>query len=352
MKSSFALLVVSCLGLSCFAVCPSADLTGDCYVDIADFAEFALQWLTGDGVPDDMVSIPGGAFQMGDSLYEGSPIELPVHTVTLDSFFMGKYPITNGQYAAFLNSVFSQGLISIVSGVVYQADSGTSYPYCDTYASVTSSQIEYIDGFFSVRRKSGRSMENDPIVGVSWFGAAAYCNWRSEQEDKEPCYDLLTWNCDFSKNGYRLPTEAQWEYAARGGLVGKRFPWGDLITHRQANYFSSSVYTYDVSSTRYYHPTWNDGTIPYTFPVGSYAANDYGLYDMAGNVWQWCNDWYIDYTAQPQINPTGPKTGSSRVLRGGSWGGNASLCRVVYRNGGIRPMSRSCFFGFRIALGN
>jgi hypothetical protein len=77
MKSSFALLVVSCLGLSCFAVCPSADLTGDCYVDIADFAEFALQWLTGDGVPDDMVSIPGGAFQMGDSIYEGSPIELP-----------------------------------------------------------------------------------------------------------------------------------------------------------------------------------------------------------------------------------------------------------------------------------
>ncbi len=75
-------------------------------------------------------------------------------------------------------------MISIVSGVVYQADSGTSYPYCDTYASVTSSQIEYIDGFFSVRRKSGRSMENDPIVGVSWFGAAAYCNWRSEQKTK------------------------------------------------------------------------------------------------------------------------------------------------------------------------
>lgn len=299
--------------------------------------------------PDGMVYIPGGTFQMGDSFSEGNSNERPVHSVTLNSFYMGKYEITNGQYCNFLNSALSQGLISVSSNIVYKAGSGTSYLYCDTYQSSTNSQINWNGSTFTVRTKSGRSMANDPMVRVSWYGAVAYCNWRSQQEGKQACYNLTTWERDTSKKGYHLPTEAQWEYAARGGLSGKRFPWGDTITHNQANYSSSSSYSYDISSTRGYHPTWNDGVTPYTSPVGSFAANGFGLHDMAGNVWEWCNDWYGSYSSGSQTNPTGSTTGTYRVLRGGSWLNIAGGCRVATR-GGNDPLIRFNHDGFRLSL--
>ena len=274
---------------------------------------------------------------------------LPVHSVTLSPFYMGRYEVTNQQYCDFLNSAYSQNLITVTSNVVYQAGSGTSYPYCDTYQSYMYSQINWNGSSFSVRTKSGRDMSNDPMVQVSWYGAVAYCNWRSQQEGKPQCYDLTTWACNFNKKGYHLPTEAQWEYAARGGISGMRFPWGDTITHSQANYESNSYYSYDISPTRGYHPTWNDGVYPYTSPVGSFPANGYGLYDMAGNVWEWCNDWYGSYTSSPKTNPTGPTTGSYRVLRGGVWDYYAFLCRVAYRNY-YTPSSCGNGCGFRLSL--
>jgi sulfatase modifying factor 1 len=340
----------------CLAACPSADLTGDCFVDYEDFALMAAQWLTCDPcIPNDMAYIPNGEFQMGDSFSEGCSYERPVHTVTLDSYFMGKYEITNRQYCDYLNSAL--GLITVTSGVVYKAGSGTSYPYCDTSTSNSYSQIAYSGGVFSVRTKSGRDMSDDPMVLVSWYGAVAYCNWRSQQGGKEQCYNLSTWNCDFNKHGYRLATEAEWEYAARGGLSGRRFPWGDTISHSQANYYSywsggHPSYPYDVSPTEGYHPNWDD-VYPYTSPGGSFAANNYGLYDMAGNVWEWCNDWYSGsyYSSSPTNNPTGPITGSSRVLRGGSWYSSASLCRVAYRYYyGFGPDNRDFYNGFRCVL--
>jgi formylglycine-generating enzyme required for sulfatase activity len=298
-----------------------------------------------------MVSIPGGTFQMGDSKGDGWSDELPLHTVTLSPFHMGRYDITNQQYCAFLESALSQGLIAVTSGVVYKAGSGTSYPYCDTNSSSSYSQISYSGGVFNVRTKGGRSMANDPMVHVSWYGSVAYCNWRSQQEGKEQCYNFSTWVCDFTKNGYHLPTEAQWEYAARGGLSGKRFPWGDTITHSQANYYSYSGYSYDLGGPPWgYHPTWSaDGITPYTSPVGSFAANGYGLYDMTGNVWQWCNDWSGSYSSSPQTNPTGPTSGSYRVLRGGGWVYDADICRVSFRFN-YDPFSRIYYYGFRVVM--
>jgi formylglycine-generating enzyme len=342
-------MILSLHVVFCLAACPSADLTGDCYVDLEDLAVLAGQWLMGNRIPEDMVPIPAGTFQMGDSFSEAYSDERPVHTVTLSSFYTSKYEITNGQYCEFLNSALSQGLITVSGGVVYKAGSGTSYPYCDTSTFDCFSQIAYSGGAFSVPTKGGRSMSNDPMVDVSWYGAVAYCNWRSQQEGRQLCYNLSTWTCDFGKNGYHLPTEAQWEYAARGGLSGKRFPWGNTITHSQANYYSDSSYSYDISPTRGDHPTWCDGIWPYTSPAGSFPLNGYGLYDMAGNVWEWCNDWHGGYSSSSQTSPTGPTSGTYRVLRGGSWYLGADGCRVAYR-GLLRPDYRGYIGGFRVSL--
>ena len=201
-------------------------------------------------------------------------------------------------------------------------------------------------------------MSDDPMVMVSWYGAASYCNWQSSEEGYESCYDLSTWECDFSKNGYRLPTEAEWEYAARGGEHDPyyRFGWGDTISHSQSNYYSfwqggSPYYPYDVSPTEGYHPIWDDGIYPYTASVGSFSPNGYGLYDMSGNVFEWCNDWYLNnyYFSSPVNNPTGPTSGTYRVVRGGSWDTTASPCRVAFRSG-YKPDDRSYGLGFRVVL--
>ena len=344
-------IVIAISGNFALGVCPSADLTGDCFVDYEDFALMAAQWLTGDPcIPEDMVRIPGGTFQMGDSLGDGWSGELPVHTVTVDSFYMGRCEVSNRQYCDYLNSAIGS-TIYVLGGVVY--GSGNNQGYCDTSTSSSYSQIAYSGGVFSVRTKNGRDMSNDPMVEVSWYGSVAYCNWRSQQEGKQQCYDLSTWACDFGKHGYRLATEAEWEYAARGGLSGRRFPWGDTITHSQANYYSyweggHPYYSYDVSPSEGYHPTWDD-VYPYTSPGGSFAANNYGLYDMAGNVWEWCNDWYGSYSSASQTNPTGPITGSYRVLRGGGWYHVAYSCRVAYRIY-YWPGYRVGGLGFRLVL--
>ena len=344
-------LVIAVSGNFALAGCPSADLTGDCFVDFEDFAQMAAQWLTGDPcIPDDMLYIPDGGFEMADNFNEGWSNELPLHPVLLDSFFMGKYEVTNAQYCAYLNSGFGTG-IYFSGGVVY--GSGNNQRYCWTHSADAGSQIDYSGGVFSVRTKSGRDMSDDPMVQVSWYGAAAYCNWRSQEEGKELCYDLSTWNCDFSKKGFRLATEAEWEYAARGGLSHRRFPWGDTISHSQANYYSYSDYSYDISPTRGYHPTWDDGVWPYTSPVGSFAANGYGLYDMAGNVWEWCNDWYDRdyYDYSPTNNPPGPTSGSYRVIRGGAWSFGGYGSRVSDRYyGRAHPKPAPPSVGFRLAL--
>jgi formylglycine-generating enzyme len=368
-------VILSLWGMQVNAECPSMDFTGDCFVDLADFAVFAEQWLTGDRLPEDMVVIPAGTFQMGNSkdAGEGYTDELPVHTVTVDSFAMGKYEITNGQYSAFLKSAYPSQL-KMINGVLFAADDDDNrYPYCDTSIYSSNSQIGFSNNTFSVQTKGGRDMTNDPMVMVGWYGAVAYCNWRSQQEGKQPCYDLSTWTCDFSQKGYRLATEAEWEYAARGRRSGSRFPWGDTINQTQANYFSYPL-SYDVSPVLYQiHPLWNDGQYPYTSPVGFFdgtlksksqydwpdsatsyqtasGANGYGLYDMEGNVWEWCHDAYGSYSSESQTNPTGPGTGSSRVLRGGSWYSGADKCRVSSRNSALPDYRNSSDYGFRVVL--
>jgi formylglycine-generating enzyme required for sulfatase activity len=348
------------------------DWVGD--VDFVDMHIIAENWLREQSIPSEMVFIPAGTFQMGDSKNEGYSRERPVHTVTLGSYYISKYEIALSEYRQYLNSAIGS-TIYVSGGEVY--GSGNNQLYCDTSTADSDSQIAYSGGVFTVRTKGVRNMSYDPMGQVSWYGAVAYCNWRSQQDGYEQCYNLSTWVCDFNKKGYRLATEAEWEYAARGGLVGNRFPWGDTISQTQANFYSSTSYLYDESPVKnQYHPLCIDITYPYTSPVGFFdgtmkykadyqwpgsatsyqttiGMNNFDLYDMAGNVWEWCNDWYSGtyYSSSPPNNPTGPTSGSSRVLRGGDWYDSKGCwcCRVANRNYGT-PATRYCNWGFRVVL--
>ncbi|MBP7937731.1 MAG: SUMF1/EgtB/PvdO family nonheme iron enzyme [Phycisphaerae bacterium] len=328
--------------------------------------------------PAGMELISAGEFLMGDTFTEGSTEEQPVHAVYVGAFYMDRYEVTNQQYADALNWAKSQGnLITVNYNVVYKYSSST--PYCSTALSSSYSQITWDGSTFGV--VAGK--EDYPMVMVSWYGSVAYANWRSGMEGRPLGYDLSTWNCIWN-SGYRLPTEAEWERAARGGVAGHRFPWSDNddIQHARANYSSSTDYSYDDSPTRGDHPLWGVLPYPFTSPVGffdgsmrsradfgwpgiptsyqtSNGASNYNLYDMAGSVWEWCNDWYsatyyewcVDSCGTPCVNPRGPETGqTSPVLRGGCWECDASRCRVAARGGVGGRNVRSRSIGFRLTL--
>ena len=264
--------------------------------------------------------IPAGSIQMGDAFAEGDADELPRHAVELAGIYMAKRETTKTQW----DDVRAWGLLH---------------------------------GYTDLPAGEGKAA-NHPVYLIEWNAMVKWCNARSEMDGLVPCYTVAgnvlrigtgTVACNWAASGYRLPTEAEWEKAARGGLPAHRFPWGDTITHGQANYFSSTAYGYDVSPTRDYHPDFATGDQPFTSPVGSFGANGYGLFDMSGNVLEWCWDWYgaTYYDTSPASDPRGPATGVNRVVRGGSWSGTANYSRVSYRDSS-RPNYVSYYVGFRI----
>lgn len=252
----------------------------------------------------EMVLIPAGEFEMGTDpaqipelaqwakkyySVEASRLErgTPRHKVYLNAFYIDVYEVTNAHYKKFMDATGH-------SAPSYWNDSRFNAP-------------------------------NQPVVGVSWHDAVAYAEWA----------------------GKRLPTEAEWEKAARGGLVDSKFPWGDTDPDGTQCNFA------DNNTSR----TWSDKNADdgheYAAPVGSYPPNGYGLYDMAGNVWEWCADWYdwYDgnyYVSSPYRNPKGPDSGSYRVLRGGSYDLYPYDLRVAYRDC-YNPTGRHYTLGFRCA---
>ncbi len=231
----------------------------------------------------DMVLVPAGSFMMGDK----DEIDAPPHQVTVSAFYIDKYLVTQDQY-------------------------------------------EKLIGDNPSRWKGPKN----PVEQVRWSDAVKFCNRRSESEGLRPCYDLNTWKCDFSANGYRLPTEAEWEYACRAG--------------------SATPYFFGEDAAKLGEYAWyekNSGGHPR--PVGQKQPNAWGLYDTSGNLWEWCNDFYkVNYYKEsPGQDPTGPAEGSNRVVRGGAWRFSAERCRAGYRYNENPGYSDVCFgydiYGFR-----
>ena len=284
-------------------------------------------------IPAGFAFIPGGAFLMGDATGAGSADESPVHSVTVAGFFMARNETTKREW-----------------DVVRAWATAPGRGYSDLAA-----------GNGSLPSKG----ENHPVHSISWYDMVKWCNARSEMEGLLPCYtiDGVVYRagqidnvfCNFGANGYRLPTEAEWEKAARGGLNANNFPWVGTITHAQANYWVYSVdgianfYSYDTSPSKGFHPTYASSEPPGSSPVGSFPANAYGLYDMAGNVLEWCWDGPRVYGAAAPSNPLGSTLDNTRVYRGGSWGHSASSARVSFRGNGAVSSEAHPTLGFRLA---
>jgi formylglycine-generating enzyme required for sulfatase activity len=281
--------------------------------------------------PDGMALIPAGSFTMGDvadtNLYgDAAPI-----SVTVSAFYMDTNLVSYSQWQSVYNWATNAGYGFVNAGLSKAA--------------------------------------NHPVQTVDWYDVVKWSNARSQQAGLTPVYYTdpgltqvytngeVTPYANWGANGYRLPTEAEWEKAARGGLSGQRFPWDNTISESQANYYGdtnayedTNAFSYDLGPNGY-NPAFTNGVTPYTSPVGSFAPNGYGLYDMAGNVFEWCWDWYGTPYGQPTTtNPTGPASGSSRVLRGGYWGSGANYVRCADR-GDNSPAYTYNGFGFRCVRG-
>lgn len=254
------------------------------------------------GVDIELVAVKGGEFNMGCS--GDNPDcgidEQPEHEVVVDDFYISQFEITNAQFCAFLNS----------AGVGANASkNGKQLIALDQKLS----QIKFMNGKFVPEQ----GCDNYPVVEVSWFGAAAFCKWA----------------------GGRLPTEAEWEFAARGGNKSKGFTYsGSNNLDEVGWHFGNSE---NEKSSGFYE---KHGTMP----VGLKKANELGIYDMTGNVYEWCSDHYNRdyYGYSPKNNPQGPGSGYSRVLRGGSWGDQQKACRVTYRIS-VGEYTNYFMYGFR-----
>ena len=275
--------------------------------------------------PPGMALIPAGSFTMGalDGLGDAIPTD-----ITVSAFYMDINLVTYAQWQSVYFWATNHG-----------------------------------NGF--VNAGAGKAA-NHPVQAVDWYDSVKWSNARSQQAGLTPVYytdagfTQIYTNGEVAPyqnllaNGYRLPTEAEWEKAARGGLSGQRFPWGNVITENLANYNGAPAsYNYDLGPNGFNPAFTNVTSYPYTSPVGYFAPNGYGLYDMAGNVLEWCWDWYGTPYGQPtNTNPTGSATGSNRVLRGGSWVNYADIARCANRVSGAYPFNAYNYFGFRCVRGH
>ncbi len=268
----------------------------------------------------EFVLIPAGTFIMGSPVYEPDRSDDETqHTVTLTTpFYIFTTEVTNQQYAEMAQWAYGNGYCTATAASLQDALDGSTQELLDIDDSAC--EVSFSGGTFTV--DSG--METHPVKEVTWFGAAAYCDWLSLRDGLPRAYDHSTWRCNgnapYAAAGYRLPTEAEWEYACRAGTETPFNTGYCLDAGTEANYDGN-------------YPYYN---CPYgmcagwTVPVGSYPENTFGLYDMHGNLWEWCNDWYGIYK-DDVTDPVGPDPGTRRVRRGGLWNHYAYTCRSAAR---------------------
>ena len=291
--------------------------------------------VTGDG---HLVLVPAGTFIMGDGVAYCGHDE---HQVTLTrDFYIGQYEVTNEQYLVAVQWAYDNGYVNATSSSVTDNLDGMTVELLDL--GDYHSEIQFAAGAFSLRESPSGSAQgaypegydpaDHPVKVVTWYGAVRYCDWLSMQEGLPRAYEHSgDWSCNggdpYGAAGYRLPTDAEWEYAAQYN-DDRTYPWGDGSPNSsRANYYSN---------------------VGWTTPVGIYPAAPVSLdlYDMAGNVWEWCDDGYTcNLGTSPQTDPAGPSSGSSRVLRGGSWAHYESVLRCAFRS--YHTPSLTYYVGFR-----
>jgi formylglycine-generating enzyme required for sulfatase activity len=266
----------------------------------------------------EMILIQGGTFQMGSN--EEDRDQRPAHAVTVKSFYMAKYEVTVAQFGQFISE----------TGYLTDADNwGGSFVW-------TGSLWETLDGVNWKCNAEGNlrpdTESNHPVIHVSWNDAREYCKWLSKKTGKE----------------YRLPTEAEWEYAAGNGSKHTTYSWGNGEPAGKNGGNVADESTLEIFGSLW--PGYNDGFV-YTAAVGRFNPNELGLYDMTGNVGEWCSDFYDSkyYKSSLTNNPKGPSNGTYRVIRGGSYRLEPTFQRVVYRDRGD-PFYRYFGTGFRVVM--
>ncbi len=282
--------------------------------------------------PEHLVLVPHGSFTMGDGVAYCGRDE---HAVTLTrDFSIGRYEVTNEEFLKWLRWAYDNGYVTATSSSVQDNLDGSCEELVDL--DDPNCEIQFSGGVFSLRDAGHGTNPDHPVKEVTWYGAAAFCDWLSLQEGVARAYDHSTWECGggdpYSAAGYRLPTDGEWEFAAQ--YDDERFyPWGDGEPDcSQANYGGCTEWTAAVGS----------------YPGGPSIGGGL-LYDMAGNVWEWCNDWHeCDLGADYEIDPTGPAEGFRRVVRGGSWEFFTYYPRNAYRTDAYPQLSHA-HIGIRAA---
>ena len=326
------------------------------------------------GVPAvEMVPVAAGTFLMGNSgvgddylLAGGADYELPQHDVALGAYRIGKFEVTNVQYATVLNWAHAKGYLKDIGGNTWSG-TGDLYaggPTTKLILKITDSGccIQY-SGAFSSTTRAGRSMDSFPVLDVSWYGSVCFCQWMSEWSGLTPCYNLSTWTLTVApptSGGYRLPTEAEWERAAAWD-GSKHWIYGmtsDTVGREKCNMWGNPV---GMPNMPYSSPVgWYDGVNMYEGTHLSVSSvSPVGCYDMTGNVEEWCHDWfsttYYSTGGPTWTNPVGPNGPDpdpywpGRVVRGGYWEMIAHGCRTAFREGRTTPDSAGWGIGFRAA---